>query len=304
MSVDATRWVWQQRQVTPAQKLVLLSMADRAGEEHRCWPSNARLCADTCLDRKTVYGCIEKLEEMGLIRTIRQTGRQNVYELVGVHGREDATPRPSNAPVTSIATHAATSAESGASPEIATSPDSGTSPEITTSPKSGTEPVPKTDFDQSQKRDTNLKENLKRTGKSAHANFSTPKIPHGENGLVLLTEAEHARLTARYGREWTDEAINLLDLHIGAGGKDKYVSHCAALQKWVFDAVNERRLKLRTPQFTRPVTPEVAAAQRHASKKQPYDHELTAEELTRNRAAARKARMRYFERKEQMEQGA
>lgn len=31
MSLAATRWAWQQR-VTPAQKLVLLSLADRAGE--------------------------------------------------------------------------------------------------------------------------------------------------------------------------------------------------------------------------------------------------------------------------------
>lgn len=306
MSLDATQWAWQQRAITPTQKLVLLSMADRAGEDHRCWPSNARLCQDTGLDRKTVYGCIEKLEALNIIRTHRQKGVQNVYELLGVRGREDA--QTGRAPCASV-----TSAENITSPKI------GTSPETDTSAENGTEPVPKTDFDQSQKRDTNLKENLSRTGKSARVAPSVPcavqgkspkaapstrpspppkqppaKTPHGESGHVLLTEAEHTRLCTRYGREWTEEAVNLLDLHISAGGKDKYVSHCAALQKWVFDAVNERRLKLRMPPFTRPDPPE----RREAPKPQPYDHDLTPEELLRNRAAAQKARQQYFNRRE------
>ena len=37
MSLDATLWAWRQP-VTPLQKLVLLSMADRAGEDHTLCP--------------------------------------------------------------------------------------------------------------------------------------------------------------------------------------------------------------------------------------------------------------------------
>lgn len=42
MSIDATRWAWTQ-QITPSQKIVLLSLADRAGEDGYCYPSMARL---------------------------------------------------------------------------------------------------------------------------------------------------------------------------------------------------------------------------------------------------------------------
>lgn len=163
MSIDATRWAWQQTRISPAQKLVLLSMADRAGEDHRCWPSNARLCSDTGLDRKTVYACIEALEALGIIRTHRQTGRHNIYELVGVCGRE-STPSPE-----SVA-----SAETGTSTENGTSAKTGTSPKSNTSPKNGTKPVPKTALHQSQKRDTNLSRTKKESPIRARVGPESP----------------------------------------------------------------------------------------------------------------------------------
>ncbi|MFH4181111.1 helix-turn-helix domain-containing protein, partial [Acinetobacter baumannii] len=52
MSIDATRWSWTASVKTSAQRLVLLSLADRAGEEHTAWPSIDRLAADTMLDKK------------------------------------------------------------------------------------------------------------------------------------------------------------------------------------------------------------------------------------------------------------
>lgn len=52
MSIDATRWSWTASVKTSAQRLVLLSLADRAGEEHTAWPSIDRLAADTMLDKR------------------------------------------------------------------------------------------------------------------------------------------------------------------------------------------------------------------------------------------------------------
>lgn len=52
MSIDATRWSWTASVKTSAQRLVLLSLADRAGEEHTAWPSIDRLAKDTVLDKK------------------------------------------------------------------------------------------------------------------------------------------------------------------------------------------------------------------------------------------------------------
>ncbi len=69
------------------------------------------------------------------------------------------------------------------------------------------------------------------------------KDRYGENGKVLLTRTQYENLCARFGKETTGKAIALLDLHIGAKGRDDYKDHNLALQKWVFDAVKEREAR-------------------------------------------------------------
>ena len=70
MSIDATRstWLLTKGQVTSTEKLLLLSCADRAGENGICWPSVKRLSADTGLDRKTVLSVRQSIIDKGLIR--------------------------------------------------------------------------------------------------------------------------------------------------------------------------------------------------------------------------------------------
>ncbi|WP_370458430.1 helix-turn-helix domain-containing protein [uncultured Desulfovibrio sp.] len=92
MSIDATRWAWQQRHITTTQKIVLLSMADRAGEDHTCWPSLARLCADTGLSDRAVQKAMRDLEGLGLVRRLSACGKVNTYKLLGVQGRESGAP--------------------------------------------------------------------------------------------------------------------------------------------------------------------------------------------------------------------
>jgi len=93
MSIDATRWAWSQRSVSATQKLILLSLADRAGEDHECRPSIQRLEMDTGLNRKTIMANIAKLAAVGLVEIIHRrdgAGRKitNTYRLIGVSGRE------------------------------------------------------------------------------------------------------------------------------------------------------------------------------------------------------------------------
>ncbi len=99
MSLDATIWAWKIRQkqkkggsIKPLKKLVLLSLADRASEDHCAYPSVARLVEDTEMDRKTVLKIIDELVEDGLIiDTGERKGRTKqvkVYQLMGVCGRE------------------------------------------------------------------------------------------------------------------------------------------------------------------------------------------------------------------------
>lgn len=105
MSLDATIWAWKQRikknkhASRSAVKIVLVSLADRASEDHTCFPSISRLELDTELNRKTILAAIRHLAEIGLIAdTGERKGRTKqvkVYRLVGVQGREEiplATP--------------------------------------------------------------------------------------------------------------------------------------------------------------------------------------------------------------------
>lgn len=89
MSLDATRWAWSIQDITPPEKIVLLSFADRAGEEHTAWPSWSRLMVDTCLSRKTLHKVLLSLQEKGLIIKTGDTIRQvHVYKLLGVIDRQ------------------------------------------------------------------------------------------------------------------------------------------------------------------------------------------------------------------------
>lgn len=103
MSLDATNWAWrvdlQQKKggsLRPLKRLLLLSFADRAGEDFCCYPSVKRLVDDTTMDRKTVLKIIDELVEDGLILdTGERKGRTKqvkVYRLIGVNGREETVP--------------------------------------------------------------------------------------------------------------------------------------------------------------------------------------------------------------------
>ena len=61
MSIDATSWAWIVPVRSSAQRLILLSLADRAGEDHKCYPSNKRLAEDTVLNIKTVQKVVNEL---------------------------------------------------------------------------------------------------------------------------------------------------------------------------------------------------------------------------------------------------
>lgn len=92
MSNDATRWAWTAPVNTSAQRLVLLSLADRAGEQHTAWPSMERLAADTVLNLKTVKKVVNELIKIGLIldtgKRTGPTGRVRILQLIGVESRD------------------------------------------------------------------------------------------------------------------------------------------------------------------------------------------------------------------------
>lgn len=93
MSLDATRWAWTTPVKKGTERLILLALADRAGEDNTCYPSIARLETDTLLDRKTVQAVLVDLTSRGVISDTGQrkgaTGKVKVYRLIGVENREN-----------------------------------------------------------------------------------------------------------------------------------------------------------------------------------------------------------------------
>ncbi|MDO7519498.1 helix-turn-helix domain-containing protein [Acinetobacter baumannii] len=134
MSLDASIWAFKAEVKTSSQRLVLLALADRAGESHKCYPSIKRMVKDTLLNRKTIIKVLDELEASSFIKfTGEITGNGvKVYQLIGVMGREeDSVTSPKNG----------TSTNNGTSSNFGTGSKNGTSSNIgiATSPKNGTE---------------------------------------------------------------------------------------------------------------------------------------------------------------------
>ena len=228
MSLKAMRWAWETQILTRTQKIILLSMADRANDAGECWPSIRRLCLDTNCSDRTVQRSIKAIEKLGLITCERVSGKTTVYKLLEAPlSPED--PRHSVTPT----------------PDMVTLPPRH---DVTPTPDMVT-PTPDTVSPDPRHSDTqNLKENHKRNqreeGELPPHHVAQPtedKRPYGEFGNVLLTDAEHSRLVQAYGEGMTAEAIELFGLWLGARkGEDPYKNHYLALRKWAFAAVKER----------------------------------------------------------------
>lgn len=86
-------WAWEQNTQSSGERLVLLALADHAGEDGECYPHTARL-ADKCgLDRKTVQRHLIALDERGLVsklyRRKRSDGRLSGWQYrLEMHVRE------------------------------------------------------------------------------------------------------------------------------------------------------------------------------------------------------------------------
>jgi hypothetical protein len=129
MSIDAINWAWSQVDVSPSEKLILLSYADRASESMEAWPSKTRLSRDTCLSHNTIDKGLKSLIEKGkIIKTGCERNQVPIYRLIGVSKREDNHKNLSTAP-----------------PKIGTPPKTHTPPKIggSTPPKIGGSTPPK-----------------------------------------------------------------------------------------------------------------------------------------------------------------
>lgn len=70
---------WPLQGMSPAQKAVLISLADNANDDGVCWPSVARICERTCLSERAVRNALRWLEEVKLLTSHQRHGRSTWY---------------------------------------------------------------------------------------------------------------------------------------------------------------------------------------------------------------------------------
>ena len=70
-------WAWEQETKSSGERLVLLALADHAGEDGECWPHSARLGEKCALDRKTVQRHLTALDARGVIEKVNRRKRNN-----------------------------------------------------------------------------------------------------------------------------------------------------------------------------------------------------------------------------------
>lgn len=165
MSFSATRWAWQQRGLSPAQRCTLLSLADRAGEDHTCYPSLQRIAFDTEQDVKTVRKSIKILCEKGLINRKERTGDSCAYQLIGVEAWKSSAEVPPTQSGTP--TRFGTPANLDTPTDIGTPAESGTPTTLAVYPyQFGADPLPSTRVSQEQSKEpmVNLNSPLPPTG--------------------------------------------------------------------------------------------------------------------------------------------
>ena len=85
MSVQAITWAYSQQIEQATRKFVLVTLANFADSEWKCYPSIKTICDYTGLNRKTAIDCITELETLGFIQDSGErkgaTGQVKVYLL-------------------------------------------------------------------------------------------------------------------------------------------------------------------------------------------------------------------------------
>lgn len=94
MSVRVMGWVWQSSRSKGTDRLVLLAIADCAGDDGgNAYPSMATLVGKTGLGERTVQGAIGRLAKLGELKVRHKAGSSNRYRVVMDTPAADAPPQ-------------------------------------------------------------------------------------------------------------------------------------------------------------------------------------------------------------------
>lgn len=81
MSIKATQWVWEQRDVPLATRAVLLAIADMINRSGEAWPSLSLISSKCEISQRMVQKHLAVAQQLGLINVTRSTGKKSVYSL-------------------------------------------------------------------------------------------------------------------------------------------------------------------------------------------------------------------------------
>lgn len=81
MSTIIMAQCWPMGGMSPAQKAVLISLADQANDDGYCWPSVKTISTRTCLSERAVQGAIRWLADSNILHSSERRGTSTVYQL-------------------------------------------------------------------------------------------------------------------------------------------------------------------------------------------------------------------------------
>lgn len=81
MSTIIMSQCWPLGGMSPAQKAVLISLADQANDDGVCWPSVGTISQRTCLSERAVQNAIKWLADAGLLCARERSGTSSVYKI-------------------------------------------------------------------------------------------------------------------------------------------------------------------------------------------------------------------------------
>ncbi len=97
MSTIIMSQCWPIEGISPAQKAVLISLADQANDDGYCWPSVGTIAKRTCLSERAVQGAIKWLVSAGLLSADERKGTSSVYQITPAAYAPPQEMRPADA---------------------------------------------------------------------------------------------------------------------------------------------------------------------------------------------------------------
>ncbi|HCE9493801.1 TPA: helix-turn-helix domain-containing protein, partial [Pseudomonas aeruginosa] len=72
---------WPLQGMSPAQKAVLISLADQANDQGVCWPAVDSIATRCCLSKRAVQQAIKWLRSAGIVSVEERQGRSTMYSV-------------------------------------------------------------------------------------------------------------------------------------------------------------------------------------------------------------------------------